>query len=105
MKAFFYDTPDSNIDKSIPIQKLSLYEEFNTGSDEGAVTLNQVIATAEKVMGKKGNIQEFPVPPKGDAKYIGILDFSKAKNILGWYPQNNLEQGMIKLKAFYEGIS
>lgn len=105
MRAYFYGTPDSHIDKSIPIHELSLYEEFNTGSDEGAVTLNQVIATAEKVMGKKANIQEFPVPPKGDAKFIGVLDFSKARNILGWSPKYNLEQGMTKLKAYYEGLN
>ena len=106
MKALFFgleDTTNSDLDL-LNMPPLSLYEEFNTGSKEGAVTLNQVIETAQKVIGKKANIQEIKEVPKGDAKFIGVLDYSKAKSVLGWEPRYDLEQGMIALKKYYEDI-
>jgi nucleoside-diphosphate-sugar epimerase len=106
MKALFFgleDTTNSDIDL-LNLPSLSLYEEFNTGSTEGTVTLNQVIETAEKVIGKKANIQEIKEVPKGDARFIGVLDYSKAKSVLGWEPRYNLEQGMTALKKYYEDI-
>ena len=80
---------------------LSLYEEFNTGSQEGSLTLNRVIETAEKVMGKKANIQMIKAVPKGNAKFSGIYDYSKAKRVLGWEPQYTLEEGMRGMNKHY----
>lgn len=106
MKALFFgleDTTNSDIDL-LNLPPLSLYEEFNTGSTEGTVTLNQVIETAEKVIGKKANIQEIKEVPKGYVELIRVLDYSKAKSVLGWKPRYNLEQGMTVLKKYYEDI-
>jgi len=103
LRAFFYGTEDSAIgglDKSNSAN-LSLYEEFNTGSLEGALSVNEVIETAEKVAGKKANIQLIKEMPKGDAKHSGVYDYSKAKRVLGWEPKYNLEQGLAAMKNYY----
>ena len=103
MKAFFYGLRESNSSAIVAMNKppLSLYEEFNTGSQEGSLTLNRVIETAEKVMGKKANIQMIKAVPKGNAKFSGIYDYSKAKRVLGWEPQYTLEEGMRGMNKHY----
>jgi nucleoside-diphosphate-sugar epimerase len=103
MKAFFYGLRESNLADvvSMNVPSLSLYEEFNTGSQEGAVSMNRVIEIAEKVVGKKANIQLIKEVPKGEAKLSGLLDYGKAKRVLGWQPLYNLEQGMTVLKKYY----
>jgi UDP-glucuronate 4-epimerase len=73
------------------------YQIFNIGTGRGT-TLNELIATAESVIGKPANIRHLPVPP-GDAHFVGIADNTKARAILGWAPQTTLKQGMTKTLA------
>jgi UDP-glucuronate 4-epimerase len=70
------------------------YQIFNIGTGRGT-SLNELIATAEKVIGKTARILHLPVPP-GDAHFGGIADNSKAKSVLGWTPKTSLEEGMRK---------
>jgi UDP-glucuronate 4-epimerase len=70
------------------------YEIFNIGTGRGT-SLNELISTAEKVIGKSAKILQLPVPP-GDAHFVGVADNSKAASVLGWTPSTSLEEGMRK---------
>ncbi|MBM5817558.1 MAG: NAD-dependent epimerase/dehydratase family protein [Cyanobacteria bacterium K_Offshore_surface_m2_239] len=70
------------------------YQIFNIGTGRGT-SLNELIATAEDVIGKGANILHLPVPP-GDAHFVGIADNNKARLMLGWEPKTSLRQGMQK---------
>ncbi|MEB3175428.1 MAG: GDP-mannose 4,6-dehydratase, partial [Cyanobacteriota bacterium] len=57
---------------------------FNLGNGNG-FSVREVIATAEKVVGKPIPVQESPRRP-GDAPAL-VGSSAKAKEILGWTPQ------------------
>ena len=69
---------------------------FGTGKEVSIVDLaNKII----DLCGKKGNIKPVHVEPRiGEVKRL-IADVTKAKNLLGWEPKYNLEEG---LKAFVQ---
>jgi len=71
------------------------FDEFNTNSSDGSVSLNTLIETAEKVVGKKAIIENVPVPP-GDANYVGHSDSRKFLEKLDWKPKVSLFEGMTK---------
>jgi len=71
------------------------FDEFNTNSSDGSVSLNTLIETAEKVVGKKAIIKNVPVPP-GDANYVGHSDSRKFREKLNWTPKVSLLEGMTK---------
>jgi nucleoside-diphosphate-sugar epimerase len=100
LKAIFYGLPESHLN-DVFATPLSLFEEFNIGSQDRAVSLFQVIETAEKVMGQKANLQIIDELPKGESKFTGLFDYEKASRVLGWEPQYNLERGMRVLKRYY----
>mmetsp|Transcript_10641 Transcript_10641/g.18703 ORF Transcript_10641/g.18703 Transcript_10641/m.18703 type:complete len:403 (-) Transcript_10641:192-1400(-) len=68
------------------------FAEFNTGAPN-STTLNDAIALAEKVVGKKAIIQNMPVP-KGDAHNVGRPCFDHLKETLGWTPKVDVEEGL-----------
>ncbi len=68
------------------------FEDFNIGSGE-AVSLNELIATAEEVVGRAAVVRHAPVP-KGDANFVGVADYSKAEKMLGWKPRTSLAEGL-----------
>ena len=74
----------------------SKYEIFNLGNNR-AVSLNDFIATIEKVVEKKAVIKESP-PFAGDVG-ITYADIEKAQLILEYNPQTDIEEG---LKKFYK---
>jgi UDP-glucuronate 4-epimerase len=78
----------------LAVDKPMGYQIFNIGTGRGT-SLNELIATAEKVIGKAARILHLPVPA-GDAHFVGVADNSKAKSILGWTPRTSLEEGMRK---------
>ncbi len=67
------------------------FEIVNLGNSR-PITLNDFIATIEKVTGKKLEINELPMQ-EGDVP-ITFADISKAKELLGWEPKISLEQGL-----------
>lgn len=68
------------------------FAEFNTGAPN-STTLNELIATAEKVVGKKAIVEQCEVPP-GDAHTVGHPSYELIQKTLGWSPKVNVEEGM-----------
>ena len=72
------------------------YEIINLGGGE-PITLNRMIATIEKVLGKKAVINRLPMQP-GDVDKT-VCDWSKAKKLLKYTPSTTFEDG---IRAFVE---
>mmetsp|Transcript_7650 Transcript_7650/g.10901 ORF Transcript_7650/g.10901 Transcript_7650/m.10901 type:complete len:394 (+) Transcript_7650:81-1262(+) len=68
------------------------YAEFNTGA-RNSTTLNELIAAAEMVTGKKAIIEHHPAPP-GDAHTVGHPNYDKIQKVLGWTPKVSVLEGM-----------
>ena len=69
------------------------YEIINLGGGN-PITVNQVISTLEKVLGKSAKIDYLPFQ-KGDVIKT-VSDITKAKNLLGYNPETNFEEGIRK---------
>ncbi|MEL7339230.1 MAG: GDP-mannose 4,6-dehydratase, partial [Bacteroidota bacterium] len=76
----------------------SMYEIFNLGN-HNTVSLSEMIATLERVLGVKAIINRLPEQP-GDVPQT-YADISKAQKLLGYQPQTSFEVG---IEAFYEWI-
>ncbi len=74
----------------------SAFEIINLGNSY-AVSLKELIAAVEEVMGKKAIIKQQPEQP-GDVPYT-FADISKAKQLLNYQPKTELKSG---LKNFYD---
>jgi UDP-glucuronate 4-epimerase len=72
-------------------QKEFGYEVFNLGESQ-TVTLNQLIETLEKSLGRKATIDRKP-PQPGDVP-ITFADISKARSRLDYAPRVKIEQGI-----------
>ena len=69
------------------------YEIINLGGGS-PVTLNEMITTIEKVMGKKAKIERLPMQP-GDVDRT-VADITKARRMLNYNPQTSFEEGIRK---------
>ena len=69
------------------------YEIINLGGGS-PVTLNEMIATIEKVLGKRAKIERLPMQP-GDVDRT-VADITKAKRLLNYNPQTTFEEGIRK---------
>ncbi len=74
------------------------YEIINLGGHE-VITINEMIAELEKLIGKKANVERFP-PVKADM-LTNQADVSKARKLLGWQPQVGLQEGMRRMVDWY----
>ena len=72
--------------------KLKGFNEFNIGT-EALTTLNEMIETAERVVGKQAVIKQQDVP-KGDTHMVGQPKWDKIRTCLGWTPKMSLEDGL-----------
>jgi UDP-glucuronate 4-epimerase len=75
------------------------YQVINLGNAH-PVTLNEYIATFERVTGKKAIIDQKPMQP-GDVRRTAA-DNRKAKELLGWEPTTSLEAGLTKFIHWFE---
>lgn len=75
------------------------YEIFNLGGGGTPVSLNTIIEMLEMRLGKKAKI-EHKTFHKADIKTTSA-DISKARELLGWQPQVELEQGLDASVAWY----
>lgn len=75
------------------------YEVINLGNHD-CISLNDYIALFEKITGKTAIIEEHPVPA-GDVEKT-YADITKAKQLLGWEPQTNLEEGLTKFIEWFK---
>lgn len=69
------------------------YEIINLGGGE-PITLKRMIATIEKVLGKKAIIKQLPMQA-GDVDKT-VCDWNKAKQLLAYNPQTTFEEGIKK---------
>ncbi|MBP5344393.1 MAG: GDP-mannose 4,6-dehydratase [Alphaproteobacteria bacterium] len=69
------------------------YEIFNLGGGS-PVTLKEMIATIEEVLGKKAAVNQLPMQP-GDVNKT-ISDITKAQNLLGYQPKTSFKEGIQK---------
>lgn len=69
------------------------YEIINLGGGS-PVTLNEMIETIEKVLGKKAKINRLPMQ-LGDVNKT-VSDITKAQKLLGYAPQTSFEEGIKK---------
>jgi len=82
----------------LAIRNLNGYEVFNLGESR-TIMLKELITLIEKEIGKKANIEKLPLQP-GDVEQT-YADISKAKEILGYDPQYEIEEG---IKNFIEWL-
>ena len=75
------------------------YEIINLGGGS-PVTLNEMIATIEKVLGKKAKIESLPMQP-GDVDKT-VADITKARLLLNYNPQTTFEEGIRKFIEWRE---
>ena len=70
-------------------------------STKNAVTVNTVVNTIRKLMGKE-HIKPVYVPPRpGDIKH-SLADVTKAKELIGYEPLINFEEGIAKAINWYK---
>lgn len=74
------------------------YEIMNLGGHE-AITINEMIATLEELLGCKANVINRPFH-KADM-LSNLADVSKARQMLGWEPKVNMREGMQRLVDWY----
>lgn len=75
------------------------YEIFNLGESR-TVSLNQMLETLERVLGKKAIINKLPIQ-RGDVNKT-FADITKSKQILGYDPKINFEEGISKFVQWYK---
>lgn len=75
------------------------FEIFNLGNHT-PITLNKMIATLEKVIGKKAKIEQKLIPA-GDVMRT-YANISKAKKLLNWEPKTPYKQGVKKLVEWFK---
>ena len=75
------------------------YEIINLGGGRNPVSLTTIIEKLEILIGKQANIENKPFHI-ADIKETWA-DITKARNLLGWEPQTNLEQGLEKSVQWY----
>ena len=74
------------------------YEIINLGGHE-VITINDLIALTEELVGKKATIEHHPAHPADMRR--NWADVSKAREMLGWEPRVNLREGMQALVDWY----
>lgn len=74
------------------------YAVINLGGHE-VITINHLVAMLEQRIGKKAHVKHHPFH-KADVR-TNKADTTKAKLILGWEPQVDLEEGVTRLVDWY----
>ncbi len=77
------------------------YEIINLGGGKNPISLKEIIKKIEKLLGKKANIQ-YLQPNKADMKETWA-DISKAKKLLDWEPEINIDEGLKRTVKWYLG--
>jgi UDP-glucuronate 4-epimerase len=74
------------------------FEIINLGNSY-SISLKELIAAMENVIGKKAIIEQYPAQP-GDVPKT-FADISKAKTLLGYNPQTQLKEGLDKFYQWF----
>ncbi len=78
------------------------YEVFNLGESK-TISLKQMLKTIEKATGKKAIIHSLPMQP-GDVNRT-FANISKSKEMLGYNPKTNFEDGITKFVEWYKEMN
>lgn len=73
--------------------KENRFDIFNLGNSR-TISLPELVATIERVVGKIAVLTRFPQPP-GDVDRT-YADITHAQTVLGYAPSTSLEEGMVK---------
>lgn len=84
--------------KAIKEMKINGFNQYNIGTNK-STTLNEMIDTATKVVGKKPIINNLSVP-KGDAHTVGHPNWNKIKQELNWSPKYTLKEGLTETHQY-----
>jgi len=76
------------------------YEIFNLGGGNNPISLNQIIEWIEEALGQKALIESKPFH-KADMKSTWA-DISKAETKLGWKPEIDIKEGVLKCVEWYQ---
>ena len=74
------------------------YEIFNLGGHE-VISINQLIHFLERAVGKPAEVEHFPRHPAD--MQVNQADVNKAKRVLSWEPEVNLEEGIQRMVDWY----
>jgi UDP-glucuronate 4-epimerase len=85
-----------------PVTNGARFEIFNLGNSH-PVTLNEMIAAIEQVIGRKANRSPQPMQP-GDVP-LTWADLTKSKAALGYSPATTFEEGIKKFVEWYRSVS
>ena len=77
----------------------SMYEAINLGESR-TVELRELIALLEQALGQKAVIDRQPLQP-GDVPQT-FADITKARRLLGYNPQTDIEEGIRRFVAWFE---
>jgi len=75
------------------------YEVINLGNNQ-PVSLNDFIATLEKITGQKAKIEPSSIQP-GDVN-LTYADISKAQRLLGYEPKTSIKEGLERLVSWFK---
>jgi nucleoside-diphosphate-sugar epimerase len=75
------------------------YEIINLGGGRRPVAMSEIIALLEGLLGKKAVIRKLPFHA-ADLKETGA-NIQKAKEILGWLPEVDVEEGLRRTVSWY----
>lgn len=75
------------------------YEIFNLGGHE-QISINDLIATISKELGRPANCQYGPAVPAD--MLASWADVAKAGRVLGWEPQVGLAEGIVRMADWYK---
>lgn len=78
----------------------NVYEIINLGESD-AISLNKMVQTIEKYLGKEAVIERLPMQP-GDVKRT-YANIDKAKELLGYKPTTKFDDGIDKFVKWYIG--
>lgn len=83
------------VDGTIKAMEKNLgFEIINLGNSE-SISLNELLATFEKVTGKKTKVKSRP--SNKSSVEVTYADISKAEALLGWKPTTSIEEGIERL--------
>jgi nucleoside-diphosphate-sugar epimerase len=74
------------------------FEIINLGGHQ-TITINEMIQSLERLIGRKANLQRLPANPAD--MLSNWANVEKAGRLLGWEPQVSLEEGMRRLVEWY----
>lgn len=81
------------------LKNKEVYEIVNLGNSN-TISLKEMIGTIEKLIGKKGNIKEYP-KQSGDVD-ITFANIDKAKKLINYNPKTKFEEGIKKFIRWSE---